>query len=185
MRSIPGHLTDAELVPRAPGAALRESSSSTPSSSASAPPLFLLTEGADQLIRVSTGAMPARLSPAGPRSSCSIPTIADSDSNRLRTGIPIDRGQHSDDCGQQLPSTASWVHMSRVRVKFAPVGSYFLGTGFPVPRQGPVPVANRRGSRASRSDRHESNAATRVGGPCWPTGAGVMHGSLLIFLLPS
>src|SRR6516164_10353006 len=28
------------------------------------PPLFLLTEGADQLIRVSTGAMPARLSPA-------------------------------------------------------------------------------------------------------------------------
>src|SRR5215831_3168744 len=28
------------------------------------PPLFLLTEVADQLIRVSTGAMPARLSPA-------------------------------------------------------------------------------------------------------------------------
>src|SRR5262252_1648816 len=28
------------------------------------PPLFLLTEGADHLIRVSTGAIPARLSPA-------------------------------------------------------------------------------------------------------------------------
>ena len=72
MRSIPGHLTDAELVLVRPGAALRESSSSTPSSSASAPPLFLLTEGADQLIRVSTGAMPARLSPAvrGHRDDC-------------------------------------------------------------------------------------------------------------------
>src|SRR5215467_12564024 len=58
---------------------------------------------------------------------CSIPTIADTDSNRLRTGIPIDRGQHSDDCGQELPSTASWVHMTRVRVKLATVGSRFFG----------------------------------------------------------
>src|SRR5215467_3866256 len=61
------------------------------------------------------------------RGWCSIPTIADSDSNRLRTGIPIDRGQHSNDCGQELPSTASWVHMTRVRVKLATVGSRFFG----------------------------------------------------------
>jgi uncharacterized caspase-like protein len=62
--------------------------------------------------------------------ACSIPTIADSDSNRLRTGIPIDRGQHSDDCGHELPSTASWVHMTRVRVKLATVGSDFWGSAF-------------------------------------------------------
>jgi len=65
--------------------------------------------------------------------ACSIPTIADSDSNRLRTGIPIDRGQHSDDCGQELPSTASWVHMTRVRVKLATVGSVFLASGGKAP----------------------------------------------------
>jgi hypothetical protein len=64
---------------------------------------------------------------------CSIPTIADSDSNRLRTGNPIDRGQHSDDCGQELPSTASWVHMTRVRVKFATVGSDFWASGGKAP----------------------------------------------------
>ena len=64
---------------------------------------------------------------ANPSTICSIPTIADTDSNRLRTGIPIDRGQHSDDCGQELPSTASWVHMTRVRVKLATVGSRFFG----------------------------------------------------------
>ena len=34
-----------------------------------------------------------------------IPANADSDSDRLRTAIPIDRGQRSGDRGQRLPST--------------------------------------------------------------------------------
>src|SRR5215813_12201635 len=34
---------------------------------------------------------------------CRIPTIADSDCERLRTVIPIDCGQHSEDCGQVAP----------------------------------------------------------------------------------
>jgi hypothetical protein len=38
-----------------------------------------------------------------------IPANADSDSDRLRTAIPIDRGQRSGDRGQRLPSTASRV----------------------------------------------------------------------------
>ena len=119
--------------------------------------------------RVSSTTMAARTSPSG--LECSIPTIADTDSNRLRTGIPIDRGQHSDDCGHELPSTALWVHMTPVRVKLATVDSDFL--------------EQIGGPCASRSDRHESNAATRAEGSCWPTGAGVVHGLLLIFLLPS
>ena len=39
-----------------------------------------------------------------------IPANADSDSDRLRTAIPIDRGQRSGDRGQRLPSTASRAH---------------------------------------------------------------------------
>jgi len=35
-----------------------------------------------------------------------IPAKADSDSDRLRTAIPIDRGQRSGERGQQFPSTA-------------------------------------------------------------------------------
>src|SRR5215475_3886830 len=36
-----------------------------------------------------------------------------------------------------------------------------------IPREGQaVPVVNRRGLCAPRSDRHESNAAARTGGPC-------------------
>jgi hypothetical protein len=39
-----------------------------------------------------------------------IPANADGDSDRLRTAIPIDRGQRSGDRGQRLPSTASRAH---------------------------------------------------------------------------
>jgi hypothetical protein len=39
-----------------------------------------------------------------------IPANADSDSDRLRTAIPIDRGQRSGDRGQRLPSTALRAH---------------------------------------------------------------------------
>ena len=39
-----------------------------------------------------------------------IPANADSDSDRLRTAIPIDRGQRSGDRGQLLPSTALRAH---------------------------------------------------------------------------
>jgi hypothetical protein len=35
-----------------------------------------------------------------------IPAKTDSDSDRLRTAIPIDRGQRSGERGQQFPSTA-------------------------------------------------------------------------------
>jgi hypothetical protein len=41
-----------------------------------------------------------------PESSLRIPAKADSDSDRLRTAIPIDRGQRSGERGQQFPSTA-------------------------------------------------------------------------------
>jgi hypothetical protein len=41
-----------------------------------------------------------------------IPAIADSDSDRSRTAIPIDRGQRSGDRGQRVPSTASRAHLA-------------------------------------------------------------------------
>jgi hypothetical protein len=48
--------------------------------------------------------------PRSVRSVVRIPANADSDSDRLRTVIPIDRGQRSGDRGQRLPSTASRAH---------------------------------------------------------------------------
>jgi hypothetical protein len=44
------------------------------------------------------------------REKLRIPANADSDSDRMRTAIPIDRGQRSGDRGQRLPSTASRAH---------------------------------------------------------------------------
>jgi hypothetical protein len=45
-----------------------------------------------------------------PETKVRIPANADSDSDRLRTAIPIDRGQRSGDRGQRLPSTALRAH---------------------------------------------------------------------------
>jgi hypothetical protein len=48
----------------------------------------------------------------------------------------------------------------------------------------PVPVVNRRGPRALRSDRHESDAAARVGGPLLTHGGGRDAGHHGHFLPP-
>jgi hypothetical protein len=55
-----------------------------------------------------------------------IPANADSDSDRLRTAIPIDRGQRSGDRGQRLPSTALRAH-SAVSVSSFPRLAVFSG----------------------------------------------------------
>src|SRR5215831_19126775 len=62
----PAHLTDAELVLVCQAQNFANLPHRHPLRRHRLPPLFLLTEGADQLIRVSTGAMPARLWPAVP-----------------------------------------------------------------------------------------------------------------------
>jgi hypothetical protein len=57
--------------------------------------------------------------------SVRIPAIADRDSNRLRTAILIDCGQHSDDCGRQLPVDGFMGSRANLRVKLATLAGVF------------------------------------------------------------
>jgi hypothetical protein len=62
---------------------------------------------------------------------CRIPTIADSDCERLRTVVPIDCGQHCDDCGQVAPIDGFMGSLVGGCVKVATV-KYFYGLRAPL-----------------------------------------------------
>ena len=61
------------------------------------------------------------------RGSLRIPANADSDSDRMRTAIPIDRGQRSGDRGQWLPSTALRAHSAVSVSSFPRLGAFSGG----------------------------------------------------------
>jgi hypothetical protein len=74
------------------------------------------------------GCMPLRRRSKWLRScSVRIPANADSDSDRLRTAIPIDRGQRSGDRGQWLPSTALRAHSAVSVSSFPRLGAFSGG----------------------------------------------------------